>query len=259
MPDMFRSGSGRLLGERLTRFALPGDLAPMSTIHLVGGEKGGVGKSVLARLLAQLFIDRGYDFAAIDADATHGALMRFYTDRTQTADLSRFESADQIMDRALGADRRVLVDLPAQSARHIERWLEAGDVLNFAREMNVNIVLWHVSDGGFDSVDELGRIVNLFGERLRLVVLKNWGRSSDFAQLDRSPAMEQLRQVGGRVAEVPVLDSATMYKIDQYGSSYWSAVNSTSGEFALPPMERRRAKLWLDRCYAELDKIADWL
>ena len=34
----------------------------MSIVHLVGGEKGGVGKSVVARLLTQLFIDRSLPF-----------------------------------------------------------------------------------------------------------------------------------------------------------------------------------------------------
>ena len=31
----------------------------MGQIHFIGGEKGGVGKSFTARLLAQYFIDRG--------------------------------------------------------------------------------------------------------------------------------------------------------------------------------------------------------
>ena len=46
----------------------------MSKIHFVGGEKGGVGKSVLARLLAQYHIDRGLPFSAFDSDRSHGAL-----------------------------------------------------------------------------------------------------------------------------------------------------------------------------------------
>ena len=129
----------------------------MSTVHLVGGEKGGVGKSVVARLLSQLFIDRGAGFAALDADQSHGALLRSYTEFTQPVDLSRLESADQILDRALGADRRVVVDLPAQSHRALRRWIDATDVLTYAREMDVRLVLWHVTDGGFDSVSELKR------------------------------------------------------------------------------------------------------
>ena len=55
----------------------------MSTIHFIGGEKGGVGKSVVARLCAQYCIDREIPFVAADADGSHGALLRFYSDYTQ--------------------------------------------------------------------------------------------------------------------------------------------------------------------------------
>jgi len=34
----------------------------MSSLHLIGGEKGGVGKSFTARLLAQYFVDRELPF-----------------------------------------------------------------------------------------------------------------------------------------------------------------------------------------------------
>lgn len=40
----------------------------MNKIHLIGGEKGGVGKSVVARLLAQYFIDKEIPFVGFDTD-----------------------------------------------------------------------------------------------------------------------------------------------------------------------------------------------
>ena len=40
----------------------------MSRIHFIGGEKGGVGKSVVARLLAQYWIDRGTPWTGFDTD-----------------------------------------------------------------------------------------------------------------------------------------------------------------------------------------------
>lgn len=40
----------------------------MANIHLVGGEKGGVGKSVVARLLAQYMIDHNLPFIGFDTD-----------------------------------------------------------------------------------------------------------------------------------------------------------------------------------------------
>ena len=39
----------------------------MSSLNFIGGEKGGVGKSVAARVLAQYFIDRGRPFTGFAA------------------------------------------------------------------------------------------------------------------------------------------------------------------------------------------------
>ena len=227
----------------------------MSEIHFVGGEKGGVGKSVLSRVLCQYCIDEQIPFACIDADTSHGALLRYYSEYAQPVDLERFESADQIMDRALGAQRKVLVDLPAQSARLLKRWFEAGDVLRFAKDMGVELFFWHVSDGGFDSINELERALADLADQAHLVVVKNKGRSSDFSQFDESGAARRLVEKGGRIVELPALHAATMYKIDRKGSSFWAAVHSSEGELSLLPMERQRTRLWLNQAYLELGKV----
>jgi hypothetical protein len=223
----------------------------MSTIHFVGGEKGGVGKSVVARLLAQLFIDRSLPFAAFDADLSHGALVRYYAGYSEPVDLIELGSADRILDSALASDRHVLVDLPAQSHRAFKRWSETADVLAYARELGVRLVSWHVTDGGFDSVTHLEKVLAASDDSLEYVVVKNEGRSKDFSQLDASPASQRVQDLGGRVVTLPELDSAVMYKIDRLGSSFWAAVNAT-GQTALSTMDRRRAKLWLERAQAAL-------
>ena len=138
----------------------------MSQIYFVGGEKGGVGKSVVARLLAQWCVDRAAPFAAIDADASHGLLLRSYGEFTQAVDLEAFASADEIVNRALAAERTVVVDLPAQSGRALERWIESADVVRFAHEAGVRLTLWHVSDGTFDSVRDLERTLDSMGGRV---------------------------------------------------------------------------------------------
>ena len=220
----------------------------------MGVEKGGVGKSVLSRVLCQYCIDGGLPFAAIDADNSHGALLRYYSDYAQAVDLEQFDSADQIMDRALGSERKVLVDLPAQSARLLKRWFDSGAVLDFAKEMGVTLYFWHVSDGGFDSINELERALDDLGDQLRLVVVKNKGRSLDFSQFDDSDVVRRLFVKGGRVIELPGLHAATMYKIDRKGSSFWAAAHSDDGELSLLPMERQRTRLWLNQAYKELEK-----
>lgn len=49
----------------------------MSTIHFIGGEKGGVGKSVLSRLLSQYYLDNSLVFQGFDADQSHSTLSRY--------------------------------------------------------------------------------------------------------------------------------------------------------------------------------------
>lgn len=227
----------------------------MSHIHFVGGEKGGVGKSVVARLLAQRFIDSNVPFAGVDCDLSSGALVRYYRDFTQSIDLAAPESADEIMDRALGSERRVLVDLPAQSVRSLWSWLQGASVFEFARDMGIRVSFWHVCDGGYASVSEIERALSLFNTEAQHFVVKNHGRSKDFTQFDQSEAKRQLDALSGKVLELPELESGPMYAIDRHGLSYWAAIHRADGEAALKPLDRQRVRLWLQRCYSELDRL----
>ncbi|MEN9580624.1 MAG: hypothetical protein RJA70_3633 [Pseudomonadota bacterium] len=227
----------------------------MSHIHLVGGEKGGVGKSVVARLLAQRFIDADLPFAAIDADVSHGALLRYYGEYTQAVDLEQQASADSIMDRALGADRSVLVDLPAQSVRLLLRWLEGADVLSFARQLQVGVTFWFVTDGGFDSARQFETLLATFGDQMNYVAVKNHGRGRDFSQFDMADGMRRLTALGGKVLELAELEPSTMYAIDRCGSSFWAAANNADGPHALAPLQRQRARLWLAQQNRRIDAL----
>ncbi|HET7544954.1 MAG TPA: hypothetical protein VFK05_34045 [Polyangiaceae bacterium] len=230
----------------------------VSHIHFIGGEKGGVGKSVVARLLAQWFIDRAIPFAGVDGDLSHGALVRMYGDFSQPVDLRDPESADQIVDRALGAERRVLIDLPAQSLRTLWHWLSEANVVAFAKEAGIRMSFWHVSDGGFASVGEIERALDLFGDRFEHKVVRNFGRSKNFTQFDESKAKRQLDQLGGKTIDLPELDAQAMYKVDRLGASFWGAIHS-SAEGALKPLERQRVRLWLERSYVQLETLGDAL
>jgi len=230
----------------------------VSHIHFIGGEKGGVGKSVVARLLAQWFIDRSLPFAGVDGDLSHGALVRSYGDFTQAVDLSDSNSADKIIDRAHVADRRVLIDLPAQSARALWAWLAGADVLSFAKEMGIRLSFWHVSDGGFASVGEIEKALDLFGDQIEHKVVRNHGRSKDFSQFDDSNAKRRLDQLGGKLLDLPELDASAMYKVDRLGSSFWAAIHSNDGE-GLKMLDRQRVRLWLEKSYRQLEPIQDAL
>src|SRR5579862_8231768 len=121
----------------------------MTSIHLIGGEKGGVGKSVVARLLAQYFIDHSQPFIGFDSDRSHGALLRFYSGYASPVVIDRYESLDAIVEAATeNPERRVLVDLAAQTQRSMTSWMDESQLLKVAPELGLNIRYWHVMDNG---------------------------------------------------------------------------------------------------------------
>jgi hypothetical protein len=231
----------------------------VSNIHFVGGEKGGVGKSLVARLLSQWFIDHAAPFAAVDADMSHATLIRTYGGYAQPADLEDFASADEIVNRALAAERSVVVDLPAQSRRVLERWLDSADILRFAREAGIRLTLWHVTDGSVDSVKDLERTLEMALGAFELIVVKNHGRGKDFSYFLESDAKRRVEERGGRILDIPELDAATMTRVDRLSVSLWSAANNAEGEHALSPMQRQRARLWLERCNQALASLGTGL
>jgi hypothetical protein len=132
--------------------------------------------------------------------------------------------------------------------------MDAGDIVSFARQMNVGLVYWHVTDGGYDSVDELTKVVNYFGDAVQYVVVRNQGRSTDFSQLNSSAILERVTHQNGRVVDFPALDAAAMYKVDRAGASFWAAAQGNAGDPDLSVMDRRRIQLWLSRATAVLEQ-----
>src|SRR6266849_6819211 len=139
----------------------------MTNIHLIGGEKGGVGKSVVARLLAQYFIDHSIPFLGFDSDRSHGALLRFYSGYASPVVMDRYESLDAIVESASEQpERRVLVELAAQTQEPLTRWMDESKLLEVAPELGLQIRYWHVIDSGKDSVDLLKLLLDRYEQRL---------------------------------------------------------------------------------------------
>ena len=231
----------------------------MSTIHFIGGEKGGVGKSVLARVLSQYCIDRAEPHMALDADQSHATLSRYYEDFTEPMNLDSFESTDAIMEKAAERDAQVIIDLPAQSQRFLDRWMAESGVLELCEEMGMPLVYWYTVDDGPDSMQLLERFLDTYGNTLQSVVVRNHGCGTDFADVDK--LLEQHAYNADSPVlqfDLPALHAQTMHKVDKRHLSFWAAVNlKEKGSQHLSLMERQRTKVWLKKAYAGIDAVLD--
>ncbi len=232
----------------------------MSSLNFIGGEKGGVGKSVVARALAQYFIDNNRDFVGFDTDRSHNTFSRFYSDFASPVVVDSYEGLDKVVasfdaEPGEAVQTNVIVDLAAQTAAPLERWLKDSDVVPLMAELGVTVNYWHLADAGKDSVDLLGRLLEAHGEGPNYIVVKNLARGNDFSQLDHSPALAQARNLGARVISLPELHDTCMRKIDHLDASFWSAANVRSGSNALGMLERQRVKAWLRSVYGLFDDL----
>lgn len=233
----------------------------MSAIHFIGGEKGGVGKSVVARLLAQYFIDQGKPFCGFDTDRSHASFTRFYSEYASPVIVDSYEGLDNIVgmfeeDDPSKQRPRVIVDLAAQTAAPLARWVKDSDLIALLDSLNVRVYFWHVADVGKDSVDLLDTLLETYGNDPRYIVVRNEGRGSDFSLLDNSDALKKARTLGAKVITLPQLHESSMRKIDRRNASFWASTQTKTGEDALGMLERQRVKSWLKHSYAAFDSLS---
>jgi len=230
----------------------------MSKLHFIGGEKGGVGKSLVARVVAQYLIDHEQSFLGFDTDQSHGALMRFYSDYTSPVAIDRYEDLDRIVEAAIAEpERRILVDLAAQTHPFLLRWMEDSGLLELANELGIQLNYWHVMDSGQDAVDLLRQLLDKFNGSLPLVLVLNEIRGDRFDLLEASGQRARAEELGARVISIRHLQDAAMQKIDGHSSSFWAAINPTSKDQpSLGLLERHRVKNWLNRTYQEIDRLS---
>jgi hypothetical protein len=230
------------------------------SLNFIGGEKGGVGKSVTARALAQYFLDHGRPFTGFDTDRSHTSFARFYADYASPVLVDRYEGLDPLVARFEHAvegeaPASVIVDLAAQTAAPLARWIQDSDLLPLMAEMGVTVNFWHLADPSTDSVALLERLTTTYGAGPNYIVVRNQGRGSDFSALDQSAALQHAQALGARVVTLGALHEASMRKIDRQNASFWAAIQHRDGPDALGLLERQRVKTWLKATYAVFDSL----
>ena len=227
----------------------------MANIHFIGGEKGGVGKSLVSRLVAQYLIDNKLPFLGFDTDRSHGALLRFYSGFASPVLIDRYEALDSIIEAAVEQpDRRILVDLAAQTHDPLVRWMDESGVLDMAAESGFTITYWHVMDSGRDSVDLLKKLLDRFGARLNYVLVRNQMRGDDFSMLEQSGEQDRALGFGAVVVSIKHLSDTIIQKIDASSSSFWAAQHDADkSRTGLGMMDRQRLKMWLRDAYQQID------
>jgi hypothetical protein len=228
----------------------------MGRIHFIGGEKGGVGKSLVARLLAQRLIDRNMPFKAFDTDRSHASLLRYYADFADLVEVEQAGSLDRIAEAGCESpDLRVLVDLAAQTSSALWRWVDDSRLAEAGEDLGFSMAWWHVMDAGRDSAEVLRQLLDRGVQGMDLVVCLNEIRGERFELFDSLGLRARAEEAGAKIVHIRKMQDDTMRRIDASGASFWAALNPADpARAALGILERRRVKTWMEQCAVELDR-----
>jgi hypothetical protein len=165
-------------------------------IHFADGNKGGVGKSFLARTLYQYCLDRNLPVIGVEADIDSPDFKGIY----QEASVSRFSEdeillnqANDIMNWSIEQQKNLVVNLPATVHKAFALWLNNYNILELAKTANVELVKWFVCTGEYDSMKSLGVSLKTFGETIPHVVVKNL-KYSEWSFFDSDAETQELIQ-----------------------------------------------------------------
>ena len=135
----------------------PNPTAGKPRLVIAHGEKGGVGKTTVARVIAEYLKAREVNFRAFDAEGATGPMLRFHPDETMPVDIGAAVSVAPVLDYLMdGQGRRLaLVDLGARSGADLKSWLYRGGALEEAEAGRLGLTLVYVLGGAVDSVGHL--------------------------------------------------------------------------------------------------------
>ena len=226
----------------------------MGTLHLVGGEKGGVGKSFTARLLAQYFVDSQKPFIGFDTDTSHATFTRFYSQFVSPVRVDNAESLDAIIDIAeANPEANIIVDLAAQTGAKLQRWMDDCGMFAMLEELGFAVCFWHVLDNSADATFLLNKALDFYANTpAKIVIVENRGRGGRFEGFENSRVYLKALELGACVMALDKLHESVTQKIDFNSYSFWAAANSRQ---CMKLTEAQRVRVWLKNSYAQVDQI----
>lgn len=228
----------------------------MNRIHLFGGEKGGVGKSFVARAAVEFHLDRELPFSLFDTDRSNPTVLKIYgsTIGCQTAVFSegeKYEDAPNLIFNA-AEEKTVLVNLPAQSFIPLREWIENNELLDLGQEAGIQFVHWFISDCSADSLALLSRILRQFKTSVTHVLARNLGMTDTWAQLDQDKNLQAaIANYKVKVIEFPkFMGNAERRQMEVERIPFHQALDHQ--DFKL--ISRQRVKTFLRKAYAAFDE-----
>ena len=226
----------------------------MKRLDLILNGKGGVGKSFFAVNFVQYLKDKEIAHIAIDSDNENTTLNRFHPDALYL-DLADRRGLDSIFT-ALEKANLVVVDCRAASTDLFIDFFNVIDLSTVLSAMGATLTFVMPVNHEADSVDQVQRLADQFGQKCNYVVVRNAAHSDNFALFEASEVSAQLKdKLGGREIAMGQLQDWLVVALNQENVTVSKAVKHPA--FSL--LDRQRLQTWQRKLYAQIESATDLL
>jgi hypothetical protein len=229
------------------------------TVILVGADKGGVGKTTVARTLLDYFTAHQVPIRAFDTESPRGTLKRFHPDVTEVVDATQVGDQMKIFD-TLGSDpnKVTVIDVRAGLLSPTLKALSEIGLLDSAKKGQINFVVFHILGPSIASLEEIAETANVVGDANYFLV-KNFINNTTFFEWDPGTYNSYFKRIKGAAeVTVPKLNEMACEQVEVASTPFVSFVANKDGRgdpanysFVL----RGYVRHWLGNVWGEYDRV----
>jgi hypothetical protein len=172
-------------------------------VVLIGADKGGVGKTTVARTLLDYFAHHQVRVRAFDTEVPRGTLKRFHPNVTDVVDINYVPDQMRIFDTVNSTDATVsLIDVRAGLLSPTLRALRNIGFIEAAKKGEITFVVFHILGPSIASLDEIAVTAAYLGDA-KYFMVKNSINNAHFFEWDEATHMAYFKTVP-RAVEITI-------------------------------------------------------
>jgi hypothetical protein len=216
-------------------------------IIMVGADKGGVGKTTVARAVDDYLRGRRASKKVFDSEAGAGDLKRFVPESV----VIDIENVDDQMTAFDSIEGVTLIDIRAGLLSPTLAALSSVGLLDDVRSGALGLAVLHVIGPSFASLREIAEIAERIGGGARHFLVRNYINEAGYAEWEKDPRFAAaIAAAAGSTVTVPHLADRAATEVQKLGGSF-EAFAAGAGSRML----RGYVREWLGATFGEFQRV----
>jgi hypothetical protein len=228
-------------------------------VLMIGADKGGVGKTTIARTVLDYLAANNAPARAFDSEYPRGTLKRFHPKVTDIVDVTAAPDQMKIIDTLTASDNRItVIDIRAGLlSRTLKAFTDVG-FFDLVRAREFDFGLFHVVGPSVSSLEEIGDVAP-YAEGRNYFVVKNFINETSF--FDWNPQVYRGYFKGGKDAvevTIPKLNEMACEQVELAGIPFSTFIANRNGQgqaAAYSLVLRGYVRTWLAQISGEYDRV----